>query len=32
MEFRELIASLEESGDLLRIRGEVDPEYELGAL
>ena len=32
MEFRELIANLDESGDLLRIRAEVDPEYELGAL
>ncbi|MDH3510602.1 MAG: UbiD family decarboxylase [Gammaproteobacteria bacterium] len=32
MEFRELIASLEQSGDLLRIKAAVDPEYELGAL
>jgi len=32
MEFRELIANLDESGDLLRISDEVDPEYELGAL
>jgi len=32
MEFRELIASLDRSGDLLRVSGEVDPEYELGAL
>ena len=32
MEFREFIANLDESGDLLRVSGEVDPEYELGAL
>jgi len=32
MEFRELVASLDATGDLLRIRAEVDPEYELGAL
>ena len=32
MEFRELIASLEENGDLLRIKDCVDPEFELGAL
>lgn len=32
MEFRELVASLDATGDLLRIEAEVDPEYELGAL
>lgn len=32
MEFRELIESLDESGDLLRIQPEVDPEYEMGAV
>lgn len=32
MEFREFITSLENSGDLLRIKAGVDPEYELGAL
>jgi len=30
--FRELVAELESRGDLLRIRKEVDPEYELPAL
>lgn len=32
MKFRELVESLEVSGDLLRIESDVDPEYELGAL
>lgn len=32
MEFRELINSLEQSDELLRIDAGVDPEYELGAL
>ncbi len=32
MNFRELVAELESRGDLLRIRKEVNPEYELPAL
>jgi len=32
MEFRELVKSLDASGDLLRVESDIDPEYELGAL